>query len=88
MELRIDAPVLSLRRGEVVTMDEAQGTRIAARSGTLWVTEEGYGSDEIVGPGEALVVTHGGRTVVQALNDASVALRPPVAANDESDAAA
>lgn len=83
MNLRLDAPVLALQRGEVITLDDARGVRILSRTGTVWVTEEGNPRDHILGPGECLVVGKTGRTVVQALQASSVALRPaPEAAND------
>ena len=67
MNLELVTPELALDAGQVVSLDDAEGTRILARSGTVWVTEEGSLKDYIVGPGDALIVAHGGRTVVQAL---------------------
>ena len=75
MELHINAPVLALEPGQVVTLDDAAGTRIVARSGIVWVTEEGDRDDHIVAAGETLVVTHAGRTLVQALQPAWIALQ-------------
>ena len=75
MTLNLEAPVLALEAGQVVTLDDAAGTRIEARSGVVWVTEEGDRDDHIVAPGEPLVVTHGGRTLVQALQPACIALQ-------------
>jgi hypothetical protein len=75
MELHLNAPVLALEPGQVVTLDDAAGTRIEARSGTVWVTEEGDRDDHIVAPGEHRVVGHNGRTLVQALQPAWIALQ-------------
>ena len=75
MQLHLDAPVLALEAGQVVTLDDAAGTRILARSGTVWVTEEGDRDDHIVSTGETLVVSHNGRTLVQALQPAWIALQ-------------
>ena len=75
MELHLNAPVLALEPGQVVTLDDAAGTRIYARSGTVWVTEEGDRDDHIVATGETLVVSHNGRTLVQALQPAWIALQ-------------
>ena len=75
MELHLNAPVLALEPGQVVTLDDAAGTRISARSGTVWVTEEGDSDDYIVAAGETLVVARGGRTLVQALQPACIALQ-------------
>ena len=74
MKLDVMKPVLVLEPGEVITLDDAEGTRIIARSGTVWVTEEGATADNIVGPGGAYTVRRPGRTVVQALKTAWVSL--------------
>ena len=74
MRLNANKPLLKLQRGQVLTLDDAQGTRIMARIGTVWVTEEGEGRDHVVGAGDTLVVARPGRTVVQALRPAWIAL--------------
>jgi len=83
MQVNLRKPEVSLDTGEVLTLDDAEGTRILSRTGTVWVTEEGSREDHIVGPGDSLVVVRPGRTVVQALNPAWIALGAgPRAAND------
>lgn len=75
MELHVKAPLLALETGQVVALDNAAGKRIAARSGLLWITEEGSRKDHIVREGDAHIVRHAGRTVVQALKAAWVAIQ-------------
>jgi len=75
MELIVDAPELELQEGQVVTLFDAKGTRIVARSGSVWVTEEGDRQDHIMGPGDARVVARAGRTIVQALAPSRIGLR-------------
>lgn len=75
MNLALEAPVLSLGAGQLVTLDDACGTRISSRSGTVWITEEGEPRDFVVGPGDAFLVTRPGRTLVQAMDAALVSLR-------------
>jgi hypothetical protein len=75
MELIVDAPELELQEGQVVILHDARGTRIVARSGSVWVTEEGDRQDHIMGPGDARTVARGGRTVVQALAPSRIGLR-------------
>lgn len=83
MRLNLQAPLLALEAGQVLTLDDAEGTRILARSGTVWVTEEGDQEDHIVDAGDVLIVAHPGRTVVQALAPAWISLGSgPRAAND------
>ena len=75
MELDMQAPVLSMEAGQVLSLHDAAGTRILARTGIVWVTYEDSRSDLILQPGEAIVVAKGGRTVLQALQPACVALQ-------------
>jgi len=75
MELHIKAPLLALEPGQVVSLDDAAGKRISAKSGLLWITEEGSRKDHIVRQGDAHIVRHAGRTVVQALKPAWVAIQ-------------
>ena len=85
MNLRLDPPDLCLAAGQLLSLDDARGMRILPSAGTLWITEEGEPRDFVVGPGEAFVVTRAGRTLVQAVAPARVALRDgpmPCAAND------
>jgi len=74
MRLDLDAPVLALQSGQLITLDDARGTCIQSRCGTLWVTEEGEHADFILGPGETLVLARSGRALVQAMVPARVAL--------------
>jgi len=75
MNLNLERPTLSLDAGQVVALDDAEGSRISARLGTVWVTFEGSIKDVILGPGETLVVARNGRTLVQALQPTHVALQ-------------
>jgi hypothetical protein len=68
------ASVLTLEAGQVLSLDDAEGLRIRARTGTVWVTEEGSRKDHIVGPGDSLIVARPGRTVVQALQQARITI--------------
>lgn len=75
MDMIIERPVIALQPGQIVTLDDAQGVRIRATEGIVWVTYEDSEKDLIVGPGETLVVARNGRTVVQALQPTHVALQ-------------
>jgi len=82
MQVTLRKPNVSLDAGEVLTLRDAAGTSILTRTGTVWVTEEGSIEDRIIGPGEAIVISHPGMTVVQALKNAWISLGEPIAAND------
>jgi hypothetical protein len=83
MELHMTAPLLALERGQVLSLHNAAGTRIVPRTGRVWVTQENSARDDIVGPGDVLVVARRGRTVIQALQSTLISLRDGAdAAND------
>ncbi len=83
MQVNMKEPVLALEAGQVLSFDDVKGLRIRARTGTVWITQEGSRKDHIIGPGDTLVVAHHGRTVVQALNAAWISIGDgPAAAND------
>lgn len=83
MRLNLKAPVLALEAGQILTLDDAEGLRILARSGTVWITEEGSPNDHIVGPGDTLIVAHPGRTLVQAIHPAWISLAEGASAANE-----
>jgi len=75
MNLNLERPTLSLDAGQVVALDDAEGSRISARLGTVWVTFEGSIKDVILGPGESIIVARNGRTLVQALRQSFVTIQ-------------
>jgi hypothetical protein len=75
MNLKLESPVLTLGAGQLLALDDARGTRIQPREGTVWITEEGETQDFIVEAGQAFVVKRHGRTLVQALVDSRIAFR-------------
>ena len=89
MDLYLEAPMVALEAGQVITLDDAAGFRIQARMGTVWVTEEDDLRDHIIGAGDALVIEKPGRTVVQALAPSWISIRESIgAANDPTQTAA
>lgn len=75
MILELQQPTLALETGEVVALDDAAGRTICARSGRVWITEEGHREDYIVEQGDCRVVGHDGRTLVQAMAPSLVAIQ-------------
>jgi hypothetical protein len=67
MHLNVSTSRICLEPGQVVTLDDAEGVHLRTTRARLWVTEEGDASDFVVNPGEDFVVTHPGRTIIQAL---------------------
>ena len=70
---------------EVIHRDIKPANLLLDVRGTLWVTEEGSVKDHILGPGEAVTLSHDGRAVVQAMVPAWIAFgEGEPAANDAS----
>lgn len=75
MTLNLEHPTIALDQGQVLSLDDAAGSLISARKGSVWVTFEDGGRDVIVADGESVVISRGGRTVVQALESAFVSIQ-------------
>ena len=67
--------VVELQQGDVLPLDNASGVQVASLEGSLWLTEEHGRGDVILKPGESYAVAAKGRTLVQALSAARVAVQ-------------
>ena len=67
--------VVELAQGDVLPLDNASGVQVASLEGSLWLTEEHGKGDVILNPGESYAVEAKGRTLVQALSAARVAVQ-------------
>lgn len=76
MDLITESAVLELQPGQVIALDDAQGTSVRARCGTVWLTEEGQKQDYVLGAGERRVIASPGRTLIQAMQTSWVSIRP------------
>ena len=74
MKLELAAGALRLSRGQTLKMQDAAGSTICAREGTVWITEENSRKDVVLEPGYCFRVNRPGLTLVQAFADASVSL--------------
>ena len=74
MKLELDSGALRLARGQTLKMQDAAGSTICAREGTVWITEENSRKDVVLEPGACYRVGRPGLTIVQAIADASVSL--------------
>jgi hypothetical protein len=68
-----------LARDGLLGIDDGRGLRLRVASGAVWLTQQGEGRDVVLREGESFVIDRPGRTVVQALDPAELALN---AAND------
>ena len=74
MKLELDSGALRLTRGQTLKIQDAVGSTICAREGTVWITEENSRKDVVLEPGYCFRVGNPGLTIVQAFADASVSL--------------
>jgi len=74
MKLELAAGALRLSRGQTLKMQDAAGSTICAREGTVWITEENSRKDVVLEPGYCFRVNRPGLTLVQAFADAFVSL--------------
>ena len=68
MQLNVTSSRVVLEPGQVLTLDDAKGVHIRPRGARVWITEEGDCTDFVVNPGEDFIVSHRGRTVLQAID--------------------
>ena len=69
--------LVGLPRREILAVAGRKGARIESRRGSVWVTQDGDLRDVVLAAGEVHVLEHDGPVLVQALDAALVALRPP-----------
>jgi hypothetical protein len=67
MHLKVTTSRVSLEPGQVIAIDDARGVHVRPQGAKVWITEEGEFSDFVVAPGEDFIVSHAGRTLVQAI---------------------
>ena len=74
MQLEIDSSTLTLARDTLLSVQNGPGTRLLVRSGSIWVTQEGESKDSVVRAGQVFMIRKAGRTVISALEAATVSL--------------
>jgi hypothetical protein len=74
MKLELASAALRLARGQTLKIQDAEGSTICAREGTVWITEENSRKDVVLEPGGCFRLGRPGLTIVQAFADASVSL--------------
>ena len=74
MKLELASGALRLARGQTLKIQDAVGSTICAREGSVWITEENSREDVVLEPGNCFRLDRPGTTLVQAFADASVSL--------------
>jgi hypothetical protein len=81
MHIELNSSTITLAPASVLAVQDGAGTRIRCLSGVLWVTQEGELKDSIVRAGDTLILHKPGRTVISALDAASLTLVRPAPPN-------
>lgn len=81
MNIRSPRTIVELARRELLELAEAPGGRIVCLRGTLWVTRHGEAEDHLLTAGQSLATGAAGNALVQALDDAAMALEIPPASS-------
>jgi hypothetical protein len=71
--------VVELERGGLLPLHDGAGATVVCLEGDLWITQEHDGHDIVLRPGDSLRLCCDGRSVVQALSAARVAVEAPPA---------
>jgi Protein of unknown function (DUF2917) len=71
---RIHVP---LERAQLLRIWHGQGTRVKARSGMLWLSEEGSLADHVLRRGDSMTLHHGGKALVLAVDSSRVIVEIP-----------
>lgn len=74
MNIELESPEVGLARDGLIALRDTRGLRITCRTGVLWITQDNYDKDFIVGPGESHVIDYNGLTLVTALEPSTLSL--------------
>lgn len=66
-----------LARGEILSLDGAEGARITSLGGTVWITQDGDLRDIVLSDGEAFELDRPTPAIVQAFELAKVSISEP-----------
>ena len=73
-----------LPRASVVRVEDGQKMLVRARSGCVWLTQEGERRDVVLLPGQQFRISRDGCTLIQALRDSEIDLLYPDGQHHES----
>ena len=74
MKIKLSQSVVCLPKRQTLTLANAAGVRVVARSGVVWVTQDHDSRDTVLNPGESVAFETPDRVIVQALEPALVGL--------------
>jgi len=74
MRIELGKGNLHLQAGQTLRVRDGAGNTVCCRTGTLWVTEEEWPRDIVLGAGACHVLSRRGTALVQALGEADLAI--------------
>lgn len=77
MNITMESNVLDLRRGQLLRIQDAQGTRLVCTRGELWVTQDNDLDDHFIEPGDSLLLDRPGLVIVSAFHDSGIEIEVP-----------
>jgi hypothetical protein len=72
----------SMKRGQLQRVQDARGSLVLCRSGSLWLTQDGDARDIVLQAGDEARIDHDGLSILSALDDSSFVLSHDRAALD------
>jgi len=75
MNVHIGRATLVLGECDILSLEDAAGSVISVRAGSVWITQEFDGTDHVVRAGDRFRIHRDGRTVLQAFGEAEVSVR-------------
>jgi hypothetical protein len=67
---------IDLKRGNLVRVRDGAGTTVTARSGSVWITEQGNPRDVMLPAGRSYTLGQAGLALIEAYSDASISYEP------------
>lgn len=80
MKIEFSASGVVLAKGQLISLKGAEGVRIAARRGIVWITQDGDLRDVVLQQGESFVIERDTPAIVQAFEPALIDIADPARA--------
>jgi len=77
MNIELQASNIVLARDGMIAIRDARGVRLSCIKGVLWITQDNYVQDFIVGPGQTHTIDYSGLTLVTALEPTTLSVGEP-----------
>ena len=77
MKIEFSASGVVLAKDQFISLNGAEGVRIASQRGSVWITQDGDLRDVVLQPGESVVLGRGTPAIVQAFEPALITIVDP-----------